>query len=133
MKHATSGLILAALMTTPAHAQDTSEGGMLFRNYCATCHGLTGEGDGPMGPALLLQPTDLTALQSENGGDFPLVRVIKRIDGRDPLVGHGSPMPVFGPFFEGGRDVALKTNAGQPILTSQPVAEIVAWLRTIQK
>ncbi len=56
-----------------------------------------------------------------NGGEFPLIRVIKRIDGRDPLVSHGSPMPVYGDFFE-GQDVSLKTAAGQPILTSRPVA-----------
>ena len=134
MRHATTGLMLVALVTLPAHAQeDTAEGKMLYRNYCATCHGLTGEGAGPMGPALILQPTDLTTLQRDNDDVFPLLRVVKRIDGRDPLVGHGSPMPVFGPFFEGGRDIALRTQAGQSILTSHPVAEIISWMRSIQK
>lgn len=132
MKHLFAALLTATLVTPQAWAQDTSEGETLFRTYCATCHGLDAGGRGPMSPALVLQPTDLTMLQSENGGEFPLFRVIKRIDGRDPLVGHGSPMPVFGDFFE-GRDVALKTDAGQPIMTSMPVAEIVAWLRAIQQ
>lgn len=132
MKHLFAGLLLAATMTAPALAQDATEGESLFRTYCATCHGLDADGKGPMGPALILQPTNLTRLQIDNNGDFPRVRVIKRIDGRDPLVSHGSPMPVYGDYFE-GHDVALKTKAGQPIMTSKPVADLVAWLESVQQ
>lgn len=57
--------------------------------------------------------------------------MVKRIDGRDPLVSHGSPMPVYGFFFE-GRDKALKTPSGQPILTSQPIIDLIAHLQTLQ-
>lgn len=41
-------------------------------------------------------------------------------------------MPVYGDFFE-GRDVGLKTDSGQPIMTSQPIADLVAWLQSIQR
>ena len=57
--------------------------------------------------------------------------VVQRIDGRDPLVSHGSPMPVYGPYFE-GQDTAIKTDVGQPILTSKPIADLVAYLKTLQ-
>jgi hypothetical protein len=40
-------------------------------------------------------------------------------------------MPVYGPFFEGD-DTALKTDNGQPILTSRPIADLVAYLKKIQ-
>jgi hypothetical protein len=40
-------------------------------------------------------------------------------------------MPVYGDFFE-GEDVSLKTDAGQPILTSKPVSDLVAYLQTLQ-
>lgn len=125
-------LLLAASMTTSAGAQDIEEGKNLYFTYCATCHGLDVDGNGPMGPALVLQPTNLSRLQVENDGVFPLVRVIRRIDGRDPLVSHGSPMPVFGDYFE-GRDIALRTPSGQSIMTSTPVADLVAWLETVQQ
>jgi hypothetical protein len=85
-----------------------------------------------MAPVLLVQPTDLTTLIARYQGAFPLERVVKRIDGRDPLVSHGSQMPVYGQFFQ-GKDVALRTDAGQPMLTSQPIADLVAWLRTVQR
>ncbi len=85
-----------------------------------------------MSPVLLVQPADLTKLSQKEDGAFPTYRVVKRIDGRDPLVSHGSDMPVYGWFFE-GNDVAISAQTGQPIMTSQPVADLVAWLRTIQE
>lgn len=111
---------------------DAAEGEALYQAHCAVCHGIDATGNGPMAPVLLVQPTDLTTLIARHQGVFPLERVAARIDGRDPLVAHGSQMPVYGLFFQ-GKDVALRTDAGQPMLTSQPIADLVAWLRTIQK
>lgn len=132
MRHVCPSVLFAVLVGLPAIAQDPTEGERLFQHKCATCHGLDANGAGPMAPVLLLQPTDLTQLQQKNSGMFPFERVIRRIDGRDPLVSHGSPMPVYGDFFEGS-DVSMKTPSGQPILTSQPIADLVAWLQSIQQ
>ena len=113
-------------------AGDPAEGAETYRLFCATCHGADATGTGPTAELMTLQPTDLTALAAGNGGTFPLARVVMRIDGRDLVLAHGSPMPIFGPFFE-GEDIAIKTPAGQPVLTSRPVADLVAWLQTIQR
>lgn len=123
--------VFLAMLAMPAIAQDAQEGEMLYLRYCATCHGLDATGQGPMAGVMMIKPADLTALRPA-GGAFPTERVIFRIDGRDPLVSHGSPMPVYGDFFE-GRDVAMKTDAGQPIMTSKPVAELVAYIESVQK
>jgi Cytochrome c len=128
-----SWVLVATLMAGPVFAEgDAARGEALYRAHCAVCHGIEATGQGPMVTVLVVQPADLTTLVARHGGVFPLERVTARIDGRDPLVSHGSDMPIYGPFFE-GRDVALKTEAGQPLLTSQPIADLVAWLRTIQK
>ena len=111
---------------------DATVGDALYQAHCAVCHGIEAMGNGPMAPVLLVQPSDLTTLIARHDGVFPLERVAARIDGRDPLVAHGSQMPVYGAFYE-GKDVVLRTEAGQPMLTSQPIADIVAWLRTIQR
>ena len=126
-----SALLVASLLqASPLFAQDISEGEQIYMDLCATCHGIDGIGHGPMAAILTLQPTDLTQL-SASDGVFPTARVVGRIDGRDPLVSHGSPMPVFGDYFE-GNDAALKTPSGQPIMTSQPIVDLVSWLKTLQ-
>ncbi|WP_101067353.1 c-type cytochrome [Roseovarius salinarum] len=123
--------VMAGLVAGGAAAQDATEGQALYEEFCAACHGIEGTGEGPMSAVLMVSPTDLTALSAQNGGEFPLSRVVRRIDGRDPLVAHGSPMPVYGDFFE-GEDTSLKTASGQPIMTSVPVADLVAYLETLQ-
>jgi hypothetical protein len=121
-----------ACLGTGAVAQDAGQGAEYYRQHCATCHGTEATGDGPMAGVLLVPPTDLTALSAGNDGVFPVVRVVMRIDGRDPLVSHGSPMPVYGPFFEAVQNVPLKAPSGQPLLTTQPIADLVAYLETLQ-
>ena len=124
-------LILLCL-PMPLAAQDVQRGAELFQFYCATCHGTAATGNGPMSPSLVVQPSDLTGLQERNAGVFPTIRVVMRIDGRDPLVSHGSEMPVYGDFFE-GFDVATKAETGQPIMTSQPIVDLLAYLKGIQE
>lgn len=132
MRTILSAAALAAMSVAgAASAQDAATGQAIFMRHCATCHGIAGEGNGPMAPALIIQPTDLTALSSNNGGRFPYARVIARIDGRDPLVAHGSPMPVYGDFFDGA-NATIKDEASRPILTSVPVVDLIAWLETLQ-
>ncbi|MDQ2091585.1 c-type cytochrome [Marimonas arenosa] len=122
---------LAAMAASPVLAQDIEEGAVLYERHCATCHGIDAEGAGPMAGVLLIQPVDLTTLVAANDGEFPLLRVVRRIDGRDPLISHGSPMPVYGDFFEGD-DTAMKTASGQPLMTSRAIADLVAYLESLQ-
>ena len=123
----------ALILPAPsAVAQDVAEGGALYQWYCAACHGRDGTGAGPMAPVLLVQPTDLTRLAANAEGVFPLLRVVMRIDGRDPLVSHGSAMPVYGPLFQGD-EVALRTAAGQPVMMGRAVADLVTYLQEIQQ
>ena len=117
-------------LASHAAAQNVETGAELYQHYCATCHGIDATGHGPMAGVLVIQPVDLTKLSGEDGV-FPTARVVARIDGRDPLVSHGSPMPVYGPYFD-GQDTAMKTPEGQPILTSQPIVDLVAYLETLQ-
>jgi mono/diheme cytochrome c family protein len=131
---------ILACLALPAAAQeadalkpgDAERGASLYVSYCSACHGPEGRGDGPMAAILTVLPTDLTGLRAGNGGVFPVLRAVSVIDGRDPLLAHGGVMPIFGDFFE-GQDVAIPSEAGQPIMTSQPLADIVAWLETVQE
>lgn len=125
-------LLALALVPGLASAQDATEGAEIFRLYCTGCHGLTAEGNGSVASILTIQPTDLTVLAAENGGEFPISRVIARIDGRDPLVAHGSPMPVFGEWFE-GRGETIRSETGERIMTSQPIIDLLTYLQQLQR
>ena len=126
-------LLAILLMTSPLVAQDMILGAEIYTRHCATCHGEMAKGDGPMAGILLIKPPDLTSLSARNDGVFPMRRVVMRIDGRDPLVAHGSPMPVYGDFFEGVQGVMLKAETGQPVMVSQSIADLVAFLETLQE
>ena len=128
------GLSAATLLlwAGTAIAQDAKAGAELYSSHSATCQGIQATGQGPMVGVLVIKPPNLTKLAANNSGEFPTARVAARIDGRDPLVSHGSPMPVYGYFFE-GEDTAIKAPSGQPIMTSLPIANLVAYLKSIQK
>ncbi len=132
MKRTLTFLIVGLLSALPVWSQDRDAGKQTFLDLCATCHGVDARGFGPMAAVLTLQPSDLTTLAMNNGGSLPVSRIVGRIDGRNPLVSHGSPMPVFGRYFE-GEDASLKTPDGQPIMTSQPIVDLVAYLKSIQQ
>lgn len=72
-------------------------GNALFRQYCASCHGTDGKGAGPAAASMKTPPADLTRLSSNNSGKFPDDRVLRILDGAEPVAAHGSPdMPVWG-------------------------------------
>ena len=126
-------LVPLMLLAAPLGAQDAAEGALIYAQSCAPCHGAEARGNGPMAPVLVLQPSDLTTLTARNGGAFPLLRVVERIDGQDPLMSHGSPMPVWGPFFLGGDVVPVETLSGEAVQTSRPIADVVAYLMEVQE
>ena len=132
MRSVIAGLLVVFMGMGPGVAQDSVMGRDLFLSFCATCHGTDARGDGPMAAILDVLPADLTRLQDDNGGVFPIARAAQRIDGRDPLLAHGGPMPLFGELFE-GEDVPIRAETGQPMFTSRAIADLLAWLETIQE
>jgi mono/diheme cytochrome c family protein len=72
-----------------------------FDRYCATCHGVTGRGDGSLAPSLRSVPADLTTLAQRNGGTFPRARVAASVEGTGrELPAHGpTQMPLWGGIF----------------------------------
>lgn len=125
--------LAVGLAVLPVALEAQVDAADLYDRHCAVCHGADLTGDGPMAPALVLQPTDLTALAARNDGVFPVLRVVMRIDGREPLVSHGSPMPVYGEFFEeSGRNTAISAETGQPILAAEAVVELTRFIESRQ-
>jgi mono/diheme cytochrome c family protein len=104
-------------------------GGRTYRAYCASCHGASAEGNGPMVEVLKVRPADLTRIRERNGGVFPEARIAGIIDGRLEVHGHGpGSMPVWGlTFRESGRDSDQETEVRERI------KDLVAYLESVQK
>jgi mono/diheme cytochrome c family protein len=95
-------LPLAAQEPRPAAIvqQSVRNGSDLFRLYCASCHGTTARGDGPLADAMRRRPPNLTELRKRNAGTYSTDLVFRIIDGRQQVRGHGGPdMPVWGDAF----------------------------------
>ncbi|MEW6208600.1 MAG: c-type cytochrome [Acidobacteriota bacterium] len=96
-------LILFSFSPQPATAdQRVERGRKLYLQYCASCHGVDGRGNGPVAPNLKTPPPDLTAIPKKDG-KFPGVRVRLIIEGEvgeTELTSHGTrEMPVWGMVF----------------------------------
>ena len=88
-------------------------GPAMFQAYCAACHGVRGEGNGPAAAALKNPPANLRLLAQKNKGSFPAPHVQQVLKFGVNYPAHGnSEMPVWGPTFRAlGRDhdlVALR-------------------------
>lgn len=81
-----------------ASAQDAMTIGQFeYSNSCVQCHGAAGKGDGPLVSFMTGSMPDITQLQKNNGGVFPVTRVFGVIDGSATAGPHGtSEMPAWG-------------------------------------
>jgi mono/diheme cytochrome c family protein len=128
-----AAVVVVWLSAAACQAQDEvvlSNGKAEFAQHCATCHGVSATGNGPMAAFLNVPPADLTQLSKKNGGQFPFWRVYRVIDGREEMMAHGSrSMPVWGTHFlleEGGGPAADSRTIGR-------ILGIVYYLQSIQE
>jgi len=123
------GLAVAAQAPSvnPADAaQSSNEGRVLFQTYCASCHGATGVGNGPVAEAMKRKPANLTLYDVSNGGVVPVAKLRRVIDGRD-VAAHGtSDMPVWGYVFR-----FTKEGADEAVVKAR-IDAIVAYIVAIQ-
>jgi hypothetical protein len=105
-----------------------AQGRLSYRIHCASCHGESGRGQGPMAEYLKVPPTDLTRLALSHQGRFPRAEVYDAIDGRREVRGHGpASMPVWGATFQDrGRDTPQERAVREKIL------DLVAYVESIQ-
>ena len=95
------GILLASWAGGHQDSVVQPTGQALFVRHCASCHGLSGEGNGPLAASLRRSPTDLTTIAKRRGGRFDEADVMAVIDGRRSIAEHGPrEMPVWGAVFD---------------------------------
>ncbi len=116
------GLLLIGSVAM-AQTDPVKQGHDFYIALCASCHGTTGEGDGPSASTLSTRPSNLRLLSERYGNPLPEDQIAQFIDGRVDVKAHGPrDMPVWG-----------ETATSETGQAKRWVAELVAYLQSIQK
>ena len=95
-----------------AGAQEAWRGAELFHQYCASCHGDNGTGNGPVAAYLTVHPANLTQIAARRDGTFPRDEITRIIAGEQTPPGHGTrTMPVWGEQLQEGVIGAVRKDA----------------------
>ena len=121
---------VVARAAQPADPLLVRPGAETFHEYCAACHGATGEGNGPVAIELKKPPADLTRIAARRGGKFPDADVARWIDGRFDVPAHGTrEMPIWGRVFQD--KVAPGTEPDEVVRGR--ILSLTEYLKTIQQ
>ena len=123
-------LLFSIAVGIEIEAAEAEQGKQLYIQYCGSCHGKDGRGNGSVSPYLKIAVADLTVLKKNNKGIYPLDDVMATIDGRRAVRTHGDrDMPVWGEIFR------KETEQGKyPELTSLLKAKVIAeYVATLQR
>jgi len=119
----TTALVLAATIAACAAGargaeQDAIErGNAHYLLFCANCHGVDADGQGPLARVLKVTPTDLRHLRAGGGDELVSERVLKAMDQRHEVPSPDGPrMPLF------SENLEVKT-----------IIEIGEYLKTVQR
>jgi mono/diheme cytochrome c family protein len=130
------GLAVALGVAAPSAASEPSDpmlaqvGAEMFKQYCASCHGTSGEGNGPVAGSLKKPPADLTRIAARHGGKFPDADIARWIDGRFDAPAHGTrEMPVWGRQFQDG----FSRGTDPDEVVRGRLLTLIEYLKTIQK
>jgi hypothetical protein len=98
MKYILAAVMMIVVSHDSSAADDIGKTGkQLYEQYCASCHGIGGQGDGPVAKSLTIEVPDLTRMAQRHGNFFDRDLVERVIDGRHVIGAHGSrTMPVWG-------------------------------------
>jgi mono/diheme cytochrome c family protein len=121
-----------ALLATASGAvplDQVERGRVAYLRYCASCHGVQGDGEGPVARALTTRPSDLRELHGRYGTPLDRERLRAAIDGRTPIVAHSErEMPVWGERFDLPPDDVSRERT-----IAERVAELHAYIESIQR
>jgi mono/diheme cytochrome c family protein len=119
--------ILVCLLLSAAALGAEADGAKLYQNHCSACHGMRGEGDGPIAMLMTVTVPNLRELAKHNDGVFPTDRVTAYVDGRGPAQAHGGrQMPVWGDVF------SAATKADEPVVAAN-VKVLVQFIEELQQ
>jgi mono/diheme cytochrome c family protein len=130
---AAAGLAVAALVACQPVREPEPSGRALYEQFCASCHGTAGRGDGAAGAGLAHRPADLTRIAARSGGTFPMVRVMSTIDGYTRRGDRATVMPEMGAILAEGPTAIYVAPDGTETPTPARLLALAEYLASIQR
>jgi mono/diheme cytochrome c family protein len=110
-------------------------GKLEYMDNCASCHGVDGKGNGPLGNLLQRSPPDLTLLAKNNQGVLPMNRLYEVLDGAN-VPSHGTrDMPVWGREYrieEAQRLREARRHYDEPAVVRARILTLLEYISRIQ-
>ena len=132
---AVSAVVLALVFllyacNPPQHSEYIELGYATYTEYCSSCHGPTGVGDGPVAAELDKPVPDLTQMTARFGGVFPMEYILGTIDGRHEFLAHGTrQMPIWGNIWRPGEEESQEAE----IETQRTLNGLLYYMESIQR
>lgn len=104
-------------------------GQQMFQEYCASCHGAKGAGNGPAASACKNPPANLTSMAKRNQGRFPYdyFYAVMQFGALLPTPAHGSSdMPIWMPLF-------YSLDEGDKAIAEQRVQNLANYVASLQE
>ena len=123
--------VLASIALAACVDEAPPDGHTLYTENCASCHGASGHGDGPIAEGLDATMPDLTMLSARHRGVFPRDYVMSTIDGYSRGQHGAQTMPEFG---EGdlGPTIIIEGGDGNGIPVPANLLALANYLASIQ-
>jgi mono/diheme cytochrome c family protein len=116
------------LNQVPIKPTSWASGQQMYQEYCAACHGVDADGQGPAASACTRKPADLKTLARRNRGKFPYDHfyAILQFGTLTSAPAHGSAdMPIWLPMF-------ASLNRGHEDIALQRMHNIASYLASLQ-
>lgn len=129
-----SAFFAASILSGTALGMEMTAGQIEYNQACASCHGVSGKGDGPVSAYMSKPVPDLTQIRVRNDGVFPFQDLLEMVDGRlsERQPGpHGTEMPVWGERYAFGSGVDDPVEA--EINTLGRMTSLIYYLHNLQE
>lgn len=128
MKHF---LLIFPFLVMGSSLDAQSVGELLFKENCVSCHGVTGQGEGPLSAGLGTPPADLTKIAARRDGVWPMLEVMSILDGYLKATNPREDMPIIEDLLD--NDTAeFDTGNGLTTLVPVKLIEVANYLETLQ-
>jgi mono/diheme cytochrome c family protein len=113
----------------PIKRTSWASGQQMYHEYCAACHGVKADGNGPAAPACKVKPSNLTLMTRNNGGKFPYNYFYSVVQFGTPMPtpAHGTAdMPIWLPLF-------ISLDNGRQGIELQRMHNIASYVESLQR